>query len=152
MTEGTSYGDPDFGDTVYNDGPENNPQLDNPDSLLDDDLRADPLDTGYSPPDRDPGTDRFGTTAQEQLDGESLDQRLAQEVPDISADDPMTSDVDADGDTAAARSGRLVAPDAGSGTDAEPDMVAADVGIDGAGASAEEAAMHVVDEDDQDAL
>ena len=55
MTEGTAYGDPDFGDTVYNDGPEDSPQLDTPDSLLDDDLRVDPLDTGYSPPDRDPG-------------------------------------------------------------------------------------------------
>ena len=46
------------------------------------------------------------------------------------------------------RSGRLVSYDAGSGEDEDADSVAFDVGIDGAGASAEEAAMHVVDDDD----
>jgi hypothetical protein len=45
------------------------------------------------------------------------------------------------------RSGRLVEEDEGAHPDDEPDLVARDVGISGAGASAEEAAMHVVDED-----
>ncbi|MER6984744.1 DUF5709 domain-containing protein, partial [Streptomyces carpinensis] len=45
------------------------------------------------------------------------------------------------------RSGRLVAPDEGAHEDEEAALVAMDVGIDGAAASAEEAAMHVVDED-----
>nr|WP_278260152.1 DUF5709 domain-containing protein [Nocardioides convexus] len=45
------------------------------------------------------------------------------------------------------RAGRLVAPDEGLGEDTEKSLVAEDVGIDGAGASAEEAAMHVVPED-----
>lgn len=148
VTEGTAYGDPDFGDTVYNDGPENNPQLDTPDSLLDDDLLADPLDTGYSPPDFDPGTDRFGTTAQEQLEGESLDDRLAQEVPDVSAADDPIGDPGSVDNVADPRSGRLVAPDEGSHEDTESDAVAFDAGIDGGAASAEEAAMHVVGEDD----
>jgi hypothetical protein len=44
--------------------------------------------------------------------------------------------------------GRLVAPDEGAHEDTEKDLVAEDVGIDGAAASAEEAAMHVVPEDD----
>jgi hypothetical protein len=39
-----------------------------------------------------------------------------------------------------------MAPDEGSGEDTEKDMVAEDEGIDGAGASAEEAAMHTIDD------
>jgi TolB-like protein/DNA-binding SARP family transcriptional activator len=45
-----------------------------------------------------------------------------------------------------ARAGRLVAPDAGLGEDVDKQEVALDVGIDGAGASAEEAAMHITRE------
>ena len=47
------------------------------------------------------------------------------------------------------RSGRLVAPDEGAHGDEESRLIATDVGIDGAAASAEEAAMHIVDEDAQ---
>ena len=47
-----------------------------------------------------------------------------------------------------ARSGRLVAPDAGVGSDDDSEMFASDVGIDGGAASAEEAAMHVIDDED----
>jgi hypothetical protein len=39
-----------------------------------------------------------------------------------------------------------VAPDEGAHEDDESDLIAGDVGIDGGAASAEEAAMHVVDE------
>jgi len=46
------------------------------------------------------------------------------------------------------RAGRLVAPDEGVREDTEKDLDAQDVGIDGAGASAEEAAVHVIDEED----
>ena len=46
-----------------------------------------------------------------------------------------------------ARAGRLVAPDRGSGEDAEADLVADDVGIDGGAASAEEAAVHIIDDE-----
>jgi hypothetical protein len=45
-----------------------------------------------------------------------------------------------------ARAGRLVEEDQGLGIDEEKDLVAEDVGIDGAGASAEEAAVHVIEE------
>ena len=48
------------------------------------------------------------------------------------------------------RAGRLVAEDEGAHPDEEADLVARDTGIDGGGASAEEAAMHVVDDDDTD--
>ena len=56
--------------------------------------------------------------------------------------DPDEEDVDDQvGDE---RAGRLVAPDEGLAEDVETDSVAEDVGIDGAGASAEEAAVHVI--------
>jgi len=48
------------------------------------------------------------------------------------------------------RAGRLVAEDEGAHPDEEEDLVASDVGIDGGAATAEEAAMHVVEEDDYD--
>jgi hypothetical protein len=40
-----------------------------------------------------------------------------------------------------------VAPDEGSHFDLEEELVASDVGIDGGAASAEEAAIHVVDDE-----
>ncbi len=47
-----------------------------------------------------------------------------------------------------ARAGRLVAPDQGFGEDVDADLVADDVGIDGGAASAEEAAIHVIDDEE----
>ena len=44
------------------------------------------------------------------------------------------------------RAGRLVEPDEGLECDTEKDMIAYDAGISGAGASAEEAAVHLTDE------
>ncbi|HET7476081.1 MAG TPA: DUF5709 domain-containing protein [Dermatophilaceae bacterium] len=138
-----------------------------PEDSLDDRGVADLLDEGFSPPERPRGVNAFGTTAAEQARGESFEQRLAQEEPDPAAafDDPLATpedmvggdDPDAiaaeddflgDPEVGAARAGRLVAPDEGAREDAEKDMVASDVGIDGAGASAEEAAMHVITEPD----
>ena len=43
----------------------------------------------------------------------------------------------------------MVAPDEGFGADTESDLLGREVGIDGGAASAEEAAIHVIDEDDQ---
>jgi hypothetical protein len=45
------------------------------------------------------------------------------------------------------RAGRLVAPDEGLGVDVDSELFGDDVGIDGAGASAEEAAVHVVEDE-----
>jgi hypothetical protein len=118
------------------------------DSLDDDDLRSDLLDRGIDAGDRYRGVDRFGTTADEQRRGESLEQLLAEEEPDISADfDDEDEDVPADpGSTRQQRAGRLVQPDEGAHEDAEAEVYAIDVGIDGAGASAEEAAVHLVED------
>ena len=46
----------------------------------------DPLDRGVAPPQRWTAGMRFGTTAGEQQQGETLDQRLAEEEPDVIAD------------------------------------------------------------------
>ncbi|MEV1327967.1 DUF5709 domain-containing protein [Micromonospora costi] len=116
---------------------------------LDDDRVADPLDTGIVAGDRWVGADRFGTTPAEERAGESLAQLLAEEEPDI---DPYAESADDEdeltrrGYEVEARAGRLVAYDEGLGEDEEPDSVAWDAGIDAGGASAEEAAVHLVDD------
>ena len=103
----------------------------------------DPLDEGYSPPEHEPAHLRHGMTLEEQRQGETLEERLAEEEPDI---DPYADTTDYG--TADPRAGRLVAPDEGFGEDDEADEVAEDVGIDGGAASAEEAAVHVIDSED----
>jgi uncharacterized protein DUF5709 len=113
----------------------------------------DPLDEGYSPAERPWAVHDWGTTAREEATGESLDSRLAREVPDVGAADPADDGIgdatDTDGEplddeVGDDRSGRLVDDDTDPG---EP--VADDVGVDGAGASAEEAAVHTVRDDDR---
>jgi len=132
-----------FGDDVYTAGVEDAEFLDPAENLTGDNDGGEgldePLDTSYSPPERQPHATRYGTTAAEQFEGESLDQRLAEEEPDIDADtDP--------GEAETPRAGRLVAPDEGAHDDVDDEEFAFDVGKAGSAASAEEAAMHVVDE------
>jgi hypothetical protein len=116
-----------------------------PSGTLDDRGLEDVLDEGYSPPDREPGHLRHPHEVDER---ETLDERLAEEEPDVGAglDDESDDTLD-DGEVGNARSGRLIAQDAGAGDDEDSDLWATDAGIDGAGASAEEAAMHIIDED-----
>ena len=129
-----------------------------PGDTLDDGDLEDVLDRGYSPPDRAPkGYDDYPTEA-ERLQGESLDEKLAEEEPDIDPYAEAEADEDEDHedenaldeqlglDEADERTGRLVAPDSGLGEDVDKQELARDVGIDGAGASAEEAAMHITRE------
>ncbi len=125
-------------------------QLDASDTL-DDRGVADVLDEGYSPAERSWASEDYGTTAREAAEGEDLDHRLAREVPDVGAEDGdgLGDATDTDGElidqeVGAARSGRLVASDEGGVTDDDPELWASDIGVDGAGASAEEAAVHVV--------
>ncbi|MFI0509423.1 hypothetical protein RKD19_007197 [Streptomyces canus] len=146
-----------WGDDVYQpDGSEIQDDaglLDAEDTLEDDGI-GDPLDRGWSPPDRPWAVEHNGVTAAERWQGETLDERLAEEMPDLAPDDgDGIGDVDGtdgeilDNEVGALRSGRLVAPDEGAHEDEESALVATDVGIDGAAASAEEAAMHIVDEE-----
>ncbi|MGW1751820.1 DUF5709 domain-containing protein [Streptomyces sp. NPDC002092] len=146
-----------WGDDVYQpDGSEiqeDSGLLDAEDTLVDDGV-DDPLDRGWSPPDRPWAVERPDVTAAERQHGETLDQRLAEELPDlVMPDTDGIGDCEGtdgellDNEVGAVRSGRLVAPDEGAHEDDESALVARDVGIDGAAASAEEAAMHIVDED-----
>ena len=126
---------------------------------------VDPLDRGVAPPERWSAAMKFGSTADEQEEGESLDELLAEEEPDdaLDPDDDDLPEDDEDTDEAEEyldglllddgpdpRAGRLVAEDEGAHPDEEADLVARDVGIDGGAASAEEAALHVVEDDDTD--
>lgn len=129
----------------------------------------DALDAGYSPPDSARGSLAHGTTAEEQLEGESIDERIKQERSDpasaagrpdnesgleedrVGGDDPDAIDADQDwlggAEVGDERAGRLVSPDEGVTDDVDEQSVGDDVGVDGGAASAEEAAVHVVDGD-----
>jgi hypothetical protein len=118
--------------------------LDDPEGQVEDEL-----DRGYSPPEKWSAGQGFGNTPYEEASGESLDQRLAQEDPESDPYDATSTEDDAeldDGEVGDRRAGRLVDSDEGLGEDTEKDLVGDDVGIDGAAASAEEAAVHIVDE------
>ena len=111
-------------------------------------------------------------TAGEQEDEETIDERIKQELPDphsaygapdnesgldrerSGGDDRDSIDADDDwlGDAQIGdqRAGRLVGPDQGAGGDDESQSWATDAGVDGGAASAEEAAVHVIDGDSTD--
>lgn len=130
------------------------PELLPPDESLDDDELGTDEDEGYSPVERPRGVGAWGITAREQAGHEDLEHRLAREEPDLSdADDGDgigdTTDTDGepiDDQVGDVRSGRLVLADIDV-FDSSSDYRARDVGIDGAGASAEEAAMHIVSDE-----
>jgi Family of unknown function (DUF5709) len=150
-------------------------------------------DTSWVPDDRPSRRTDYGDTLAEMREGESLDQRLSEDEPDVleqelgdpvdqvlgqradTEDDPnfeedpdarLATEADDDPQVRAAlaedrgdtdvpapefeeqqpRAGRLVEPDEGLESDTEKDMIAYDAGISGAGASAEEAAVHLTDE------
>lgn len=102
------------------------------------------LDREHSPIDHPVAVDEFGTTANEQREGESLDGRLAREVPDpaLDVEVPYLSEAEGLGDAPA---GRIVEPDEGAREDDVKENVARDVGRDEGQRSAEEAAMHTFD-------
>ncbi|MBO0832944.1 MAG: hypothetical protein J2P28_10765 [Actinobacteria bacterium] len=121
----------------------------------------DPLDRGVATPERWSAAMRFGSTAAEHRSGASHDRLLAREDPDDGLDsandrpDGISWDANAtDDDIAnrlandgpAPRAGRLIRAVADEAVYRtwEIDAVARDVGIDGGGATAEEAALHVV--------
>lgn len=115
-------------------------QLQEDDTLLG--RGVDPMDEGWSPPDRQPNRHRLETEL-EQLRGETLDERLAQEEPEVwdTADGPDAGASDPD------RAGRLVAADSEASGAGATSIMAQDVGRSGGAASAEEAAVHVIEED-----
>jgi len=84
----------------------------------------------------------WGTTAEEQLEGEPLDVRLAREEPDAALEEingapRRREDVDD------AEVGRLVNEERLQPGDTQPDTDATDVGMDGGGLTQEERAIHL---------
>lgn len=135
---------------------EDDNQLQSEDTLIDRGI-DDMLDEGYSPPERPYARGAFGPS-------ESMDQLLAEEEQDpasrinmlLDEDDHQRSDAaerDAEfpqqTESGRVRAGRLVAPDRGFGEDTEAELVADDVGVSGGAASAEEAAVHIIDDEEQ---
>src|ERR1700760_2558541 len=102
-------------------------QLTPSDTLTGDDRLA-PLDAGYSPPDREPRALRYGVTADEEIRGESLDAKLAEEEP---AATELGDDEATDFDAADPIAGRLVRPDEGFKPDREADEIGSDGGWGG---------------------
>ena len=131
---------------------------------LDGDPGDDPLDRGIVTPDRWSAGVRYALKGEE--DSESLDDLLEEEEPDETVDpDEDSWDENATyqdvarlqrDEEADPRSGRLVSPDEDTDDVSdtlvswEDEEVARDTGIDGGGATAEEAAVHVIDDPDED--
>jgi Family of unknown function (DUF5709) len=117
------------------------PDLQQPEELIGGATEDEILDGGSETADHYSVGQGFGNTAREMAQGESLEQRLAEEVPDVGAPgDRADLDEDEDEDEI-----RLTDPDLGSGTDTEADMIGSAV-TDTADRSAEETAIHIVDE------
>jgi hypothetical protein len=75
-----------------------------PQDTLDDRGVDDVLDEGISPPEKPRGVTAKGVTEREQLEGETIDERLAQEEPDVdpAMDPAVPEDVGIDGGAAPA--------------------------------------------------
>jgi len=117
----------------------------------------DPLDEGWSPPDF-PRAGLYDETPLDEELGETIDRELHEEEPETWEDDAQGTQDEEDAydvrhdlypDGADPRAGRLAAdPDALDGRG--NDVFADDEGISGGGASAEEAAVHVVADREQE--
>jgi hypothetical protein len=148
-----------FDNTDGIDGQEASLRLE-PEDLLEDHSGADVLELGYAPQDRPWAVDGWGVTAREQAEGRGLEAKLARELPDGGNDDADEPDdglgdiVGTDGElrdneVGDRRAGRLLEIsqfDDGDNFDfdSEDQLLASDEGLAGGGASAEEAAIHIV--------
>ena len=124
----------------------------------------DPLDRGVATPERWSAPIRSGGTAEEQEAGESLDELLAEEEPDVGAadyddefEDPDENAPEDDvrrallDDGPDPRAGRLVAEDDEYDDNLDGgESVGYDAGIDSGAATAEEAAVHTLGDEDSD--
>nr|NLI50065.1 hypothetical protein [Propionibacterium sp.] len=116
-----------------------------PDDTLIDRGVDDVLDEGYTAPENWSALQGFGNTPAEMRQGETLEQRVAQEEPEVVREEGPWNPDNEDREVGGRRAGRLV--DARS----DGEVFGTDVGIDGGAASAEEAAMHIIEpEDDED--
>lgn len=111
---------------------------------------ADQLDEGYVTPEKWSVAMRVGTTAEDMRRRVTLEERMAQEEPEPTDEDVDWRYGDEPREVGRYRAGRLVAAGVDwEGADHEDQAIGQDVGIDGGAASAEEAAMHIISEDDE---
>ena len=132
MTEPTEDSDQSDSDQFYEDR-----LVETPDSLRNSNPENPSLDLGTEDGDTYLASTKWGVTAEEERLGEPLDLRLSEEEPDVDQGSPVVED-----DAA----GRIVADDEGARPDVQKDAVANDVGADDGDYSAEEAAIHLIDE------
>ena len=126
-------------------GEDNVEQLQQADTLIDRGV-DDVLDEGYIAPDNWSPAQGFGNTPAEMRQRENLDMRVKQEEPEAEAPDDSPWNPDGESrEVGSVRAGRLV--DTGA---RDHESVAFSVGIDGGAASAEEAAMHIIEPEDDD--
>jgi hypothetical protein len=155
MTTQDSTPDPQQDSDSYGDYSVDSDDQLQPGDTLDDPDVDDTLDRGFSPPEKYSAAQGFGNTPAEEATGETLEQRIAQEEPEPDpyaeaeeASEMMAADEDDDHEVGDRGAGRIVEPDEGAHEDTESGMVGTDVGIDGAAASAEEAAVHVIPDEE----
>jgi len=134
--------------------PDESEQLDQlqPDETLLDRGVDDVLDEGYVTGENWSPAQGFGNTAAEMRQGETLEMRIAQEYQEpVKPEGPWNPDASEPREVGNLRAGRLVDANGGiPGLDTEATSVGSDVGIDGGAATAEEAAMHIIDDYDDD--
>ncbi len=134
--------------------PEEAEQLDQlqPEETLLDRGVEDVLDEGYVTGENWSPAQGFGNTVAEMRQGETLEMRIAQEYQEpVKPQGPWNPDQSEPREVGTHRAGRLVDANGGvPGLDTVAESVARDVGIDGGAATAEEAAMHIIDDFDDD--
>lgn len=122
-------------------------QLQEADSLIHRGVE-DVLDEGYTAPDHWSAAQGFGNTPEEMRQGETIDQRVKQEQPEKKPVERDWNSSKEDREVGGERAGRLMQVQ-GPGGEA---TLGSDVGRSGGAASAEEAAMHIISDDDEDDL
>lgn len=133
-----------FGDGIP-EGSEQLDQLQRADSLIDRGV-DDVLDEGYIAPDNWSPAQGYGNTPEEMRQGETIEQRVRQEIPEPTPDLEHWNPNNEKREVGSERAGRLMHVQ-GSGRE---DTLGVDVGISGGAASAEEAAMHIITDEEGD--
>jgi hypothetical protein len=117
-------------------------QLQEGDSLIDRGV-DDVLDEGYTTPERWSVGQGFGNTFAEMHRGETIDQRVRQEQPELARDERPWNPDGEERQVGRERAGRLMRVQGSGGEH----TLGVDVGFAGGAASAEEAAMHIIRDD-----
>lgn len=135
-------------DSQFEAVPEESEQLDQlqPDDLLIDRGVKDVLDEGYITPDNWSPAQGFGNTPAEMRQGETIEMRMKQEQPERPPSGAEWNPHSENREVGSERAGRLMSVQ-GSGRE---DTLGVDVGISGGAASAEEAAMHIISDEEDD--